>query len=486
MIDSQSYRTKLAANDSLITARFFYLGALLIMIFSSYLLAAQSSVLTVPATGLYLISFFLGLNIFFFLSVKWLSGKKSFTAVNVFSYVQIAADFIFASLFTVLSGLNAGFLVFLLPIFFAGMFWPSYAPITLSILFSAAVALYSTFNEILGTVLVLLIPSFNIEFNSAFFDPSNAIIIIIILLSGFLSAYLGKIAKERDTLISVCQYKLGGDPHDHKREIDDKSKRIIQAKEFEVERANERLSTLEKAKADFVSVTTHQLRTPLAGIKWTFEMLLKGQVGESNPNQREILEKGYASTERMIRMVNEILSIEKIENERFEVVFIYSDMVKLIENAVIEFQAPAIGKGLRLSFARPETNIPLVMMDADKVRMVLDNLIENAIKYTKIGGDINISLDSRRLNSARPAVEVTVKDNGIGISEKFQDDIFTKFYRGPNARKAEPGGTGLGLFISKTIIEAHGGTIWFESEENTGTVFHFSLPVHHPERGENL
>ena len=145
---------------------------------------------------------------------------------------------------------------------------------------------------------------------------------------------------------------------------------------------------------------------------------------------------------------------------------------------MVEFQAPAIGKGVHLVFNKPQGSVPLVELDIDKIRMVLDNLIENAIKYTPVGGEIMVTLNTDRVNAARAVIEIIVKDSGIGIDEKAQHDIFTKFYRATNAKRTEPNGSGLGLYIAKTIIEAHHGSIWFESTEGKGTEFHVELPVH--------
>lgn len=253
--------------------------------------------------------------------------------------------------------------------------------------------------------------------------------------------------------------------------------RALQAKELELRLANKRLQSLEEAKSKFIAVTTHQLRTPLAAIKWTFNMLIAGQLGSITSEQKEVLEKGYQSTERMISIVNDLLNIDNIEAERKDYAFVPIQLEELVESIIFEFTNQAESKKISLAIKKPSKTLPLVEVDPLKLRMVLENLIDNAIKYNRLGGKVEVVIKDDQINSSRSAVEIVVKDTGIGIPKAEQERVFNKFFRAGNAIAAEPDGSGLGLYLSRDIIEKHGGTIRFETSDQ-GTSFHINLPLH--------
>ncbi len=253
--------------------------------------------------------------------------------------------------------------------------------------------------------------------------------------------------------------------------------RALQAKGLELTLANQRLEKLEEAKSKFVTVTTHQLRTPLAAIKWTFNMIIAGQLGPISSEQKEVLEKGYQSTERMIKIVNDILSVDKIEIDQKDYQFSAVHLEDLIESLLYEFSNQAESKQIKLTFKKPGKPLPPAEVDALKLRIVLENLIDNAIKYNKLGGEVEVGIDDSKINTTRNSLEIMVKDTGIGIPPEERAKIFNKFFRASNAVKTEPDGSGLGLYLAKDIIEKHHGTIRFETGD-TGTVFHLELPLH--------
>ena len=253
--------------------------------------------------------------------------------------------------------------------------------------------------------------------------------------------------------------------------------RALQAKGLELTLANQRLEKLEEAKSKFVTVTTHQLRTPLAAIKWTFNMIIAGQLGPISSEQKEVLEKGYQSTERMIKIVNDILSVDKIEIDQKDYQFSAVHLEDLIESLLYEFSNQAESKQIKLTFKKPGKPLPPAEVDALKLRIVLENLIDNAIKYNKLGGEAEVGIDDSKINTTRNSLEIMVKDTGIGIPPEERAKIFNKFFRASNAVKTEPDGSGLGLYLAKDIIEKHHGTIRFETGD-TGTVFHLELPLH--------
>jgi PAS domain S-box-containing protein len=236
----------------------------------------------------------------------------------------------------------------------------------------------------------------------------------------------------------------------------------------DVTRENE----IEKMKSEFVSISAHQLRTPLSAIKWTLRALLDGDAGQLNPGQTDLLQKTYISNERMITLVNDLLDVTRIEEGRHLFRPSPSDIEPVIEFVINSFQGESERKQIQIEFKKPFGKIPKLMLDVEKIKLGIQNLIGNAIRYTPVGGKVTISL-----KNDKKEVELSVKDTGIGIPQEQQQKIFTKFFRSQNAIRMETEGSGLGLFITKNVVEAHGGKIWFESEENKGTTFHVTIPV---------
>ncbi len=228
---------------------------------------------------------------------------------------------------------------------------------------------------------------------------------------------------------------------------------------------------IEKMKTEFVSIAAHQLRTPLSAIKWSLRMILDGDLGELSPEQKEYLERTYQSNERMIDLINSLLNVARIEEGRFVYTLQKIDISQVLKETIEELKSQIKSKKqkLKLKIAK---GLPLVLTDPEKIKLVFQNLIENAVKYTPEKGSINIEL-----KSSDKKVFFKIQDTGVGIPKKEQDRIFGKFFRGSNVIKMETQGNGLGLFIVKNIIEAHGGKIWFESEENKGTTFYFEIPI---------
>ena len=225
-----------------------------------------------------------------------------------------------------------------------------------------------------------------------------------------------------------------------------------------------------ETKSELVSIMVHQLRTPLSALKWSLKMLLDGDLGALSDEQRTILSRAHASNGQMIQLVNDILNVDRIEAGELQYHYTPTDLVRMLEHLVGEAALRAKELGVTLSFEKPEGEIPAVQADEEKVKVVFRNLIDNALKYTSESGSVTV-----RIAKTDTDVEVSVADTGIGIPENEHQKIFSKFFRGATATKIESEGSGLGLFVTRSIIEKHSGSIEFVSTEN-GTTFVVRLP----------
>lgn len=228
---------------------------------------------------------------------------------------------------------------------------------------------------------------------------------------------------------------------------------------------------IDKMKNEFISLASHQLRTPLAAIKWYSKMLLNGDAGKLLPEQSEYTESIYTSTNRMIDLVNALLNISRIESGRIIVEPQPTDISKMATEVVEEVKIRYVDRKQKIELKVHDT-IPMIPIDPKLVRQVYVNLLTNAAKYTPEKGEIMVTISKTDKD-----VISEIKDNGHGIPLAEQDKVFGKFYRGANMVGGGSDGTGLGLYLVKSIIELSMGKIWFKSEEGKGTTFWFSLPL---------
>jgi signal transduction histidine kinase len=203
-------------------------------------------------------------------------------------------------------------------------------------------------------------------------------------------------------------------------------------------------------------------------------MMRDGDWGKVMPEQKEYLDKGFVSTERLIRVVNDLLNVSRIEEGRFTQKLEKIQLEDIVKSVCDQHLSLAETKKLKFVYHEPEKALPAVSVDKEQLRIAIENLVENAMNYTNEDGLVEVYA---KLDQATKSVKVSVKDSGIGIPAEQQDRIFTKFYRSSNALRKETSGSGLGLFVTRNIIESHGGKIWFESQEGKGTTFFFTLPV---------
>lgn len=229
---------------------------------------------------------------------------------------------------------------------------------------------------------------------------------------------------------------------------------------------------VERMKTEFVSIAAHQLRTPLSAIKWTLRMILDGELGEITPEQKNFLKRAYQSNERMIYLINDLLNVSRIEEGRYIYKTTLTGLEVIVQSVIDSLKEAIERKGIKLSFRKPDRQLPLVSVDVEKITLAIQNILDNAVRYTPKGGQVTISLAY-----GKKEIECSISDNGVGIPKNQQKRVFQKFFRGTNVVRKDTEGTGLGLFIAKNIIDAHGGKIWFSSEEGKGTTFYWTLPI---------
>lgn len=224
------------------------------------------------------------------------------------------------------------------------------------------------------------------------------------------------------------------------------------------------------AKNEFVSMTTHELRTPLTAIKGYLSMIINGDSGELSGKQREYFLKAYNSTERLVNLVEDLLEVVRIEENQINFNFDTININEVIRDTVDGLSQAAAAKSIHLDYT---SQSPLrVRADLNKTKEILENLIDNAIKYTRTKGSILITSEKRERD-----VLISIKDNGVGIPAKHLNSIFERFVRVPNSLSVKAGGTGLGLYIVKNLIEKQGGTIGVKSQVGKETTFYFTLPL---------
>ena len=230
---------------------------------------------------------------------------------------------------------------------------------------------------------------------------------------------------------------------------------------------NQKLLELDEAKDDFISMASHQLRTPLTSVKGYISMVLDGDAGKINRQQAKMLRTAFSSSQRMVYLITDLLNISRLKTGKFVIDASPTDLSELASQEVIGLQEAAKLKDIKLTYQKPR-DFPKLMLDEVKTRQVVMNFIDNALYYTPSGGHVRIEL-----KDLPAAVELRVIDDGIGVPRSEQHHLFTKFYRAGNARKIRPDGTGLGLFMAKKVISAQGGSIIFTSREGQGSTFGF-------------
>lgn len=236
-----------------------------------------------------------------------------------------------------------------------------------------------------------------------------------------------------------------------------------------LKRSNEKLKEMDGTKDEFISMASHQLRTPLTSVKGYLSMVLDGDVGEISPAQEDMLKQAYISSQRMVYLIADLLNVSRLKTGKFIIDKSPTNLAEMVESEIAQLTEVAKGRKLTLTFNKPD-DFPVLELDETKTRQVIMNFVDNAIYYTPSGGKIKVEL-----RADRSSVYFMVKDNGLGVPKDEQSHLFSKFYRAKNAQTARPDGTGLGLFMAKKVITEQGGTILFESTEGKGSTFGFKF-----------
>ncbi len=233
-----------------------------------------------------------------------------------------------------------------------------------------------------------------------------------------------------------------------------------------------REKTIARSKSEFISIAAHQLRTPLSAIKWVLHMVINGDTGPLQPSQKELLTNGYETNEKMIQLVNDLLNVARIEEGRFGYTFKQGDLMPVIESVLASIKGFAQSNQVSVVVKMPSATLPPLTFDANKMALVFQNLIDNAVKYTPVGGTvtIDVSVDKEHLITH-------IRDTGIGIPASQMPRLFTKFFRADNALHMQTSGSGLGLYLAKNVVIRHGGALTVSSTEGVGTVFTLALPL---------
>lgn len=242
-----------------------------------------------------------------------------------------------------------------------------------------------------------------------------------------------------------------------------------------LEAANAELKKLDETKSEFISIASHQLRAPLTVIKGFISLFRENTLQSESPEGKEALGKIAISTEQLIKLISDMLNLSRIESGKIKYEFVKNNFVKVAEEVVAEFKGNAAKKNISLSWQNETGGLAPFLFDADKIREIVVNLIDNAIKYS-VSGEVLVRLE--KISAAKTKIRLSVKDRGLGIKPEDQKRLFAKFVRTEEASKSDPNGMGIGLYFVKRVVEDHGGKVGVESEGlGKGSTFFVELPI---------
>ena len=233
----------------------------------------------------------------------------------------------------------------------------------------------------------------------------------------------------------------------------------------------ERLAEANRMKSEFVSIVSHQLRSPLSNLRWALELLMSGKLGKIEEKQTEYFKIIKENSNRMTELIKDLLIVSRIETAKLLIKKMEFSLEDLVKELIKEFTPFARASNVEIKF-RAKENLPKIFADQSQIRLVIENFLDNAIRYIKGIGVVEIKIESQEKN-----IYFEIKDTGVGIPKEEQKYIFQKFFRSENVLRYQTQGSGLGLYISKAIIEKSEGEIGFKSQEGIGSTFWFTLPL---------
>jgi len=240
---------------------------------------------------------------------------------------------------------------------------------------------------------------------------------------------------------------------------------------FSITRSLEGLAEANRLKSEFVSVVSHQLRSPLSNLKWALEFLMSGRLSKIVGKQAEYFKILKDNTARMGELVSDLLTVSRIEQGRLPLKKAEFSLQDLAKEIILEFELQASTANVAVKLEASE-NLPKILADRSRIKWVAENFLDNAIRYIKEKGEVVVKIVKKN-NS----LVFSVEDSGVGIPKEDQKHIFQKFFRSKNVLKYQTQGSGLGLYIAKSIIERSKGKIGFKSQENRGSTFYFTIPI---------
>ncbi len=238
----------------------------------------------------------------------------------------------------------------------------------------------------------------------------------------------------------------------------------------QLQKTNAKLRALDKAKDEFISMASHQLRTPLTAVKGYLSMVLEGDVGPVTAAEKDMVKRAFDGAQKMVYLIADLLNVSRLQTGKFVIENRPTNIADLVEGEVDQLKEQAAARKIALAYQKPAA-FPTLNLDDTKVRQVIMNFLDNAIYYTPSGGSVTVAVEA-----TADSVSYTVTDTGVGVPPSVQHHLFSKFYRAENAKKMRPDGTGLGLFMAKKVIVAQGGALIFKSTEGKGSTFGFSFP----------
>jgi len=238
-----------------------------------------------------------------------------------------------------------------------------------------------------------------------------------------------------------------------------------------ITRSFERLAEANRMKSEFISIVSHQLRSPLSNLRWTIELLTSGRANGVSEKQLGYFKILKENSDRMRELISDLLIISRIEMAKLPLKKKEISLEDLIRKTIEELEVFAKASNVKVEFEAKE-NLPKVFADPSQIRLVIENLLDNAIRYIKEKGQVEIKLEK-----IDKRCRFEIKDTGVGIPKEDQKYIFQKFFRSENAMRHQTQGSGLGLYIAKSVVEKSGGKIGFKSQEGIGSTFWFTLPI---------